>query len=106
MTPRRRLSKRTRRTLAGVLAGTTAAAMLFVGNASAAIVPTVPLGTSANYAVLGGSTVTNSGHVGPCSTAVSASGRERRSRASRPGWCFRRERSTPPTRPPSRRSPT
>ncbi len=31
------------------------------GTASAAIVPTVPLGTSANYSVLGASTVTNTG---------------------------------------------
>ena len=39
-----------------------AAALLMVGNtANAVIVPTVPLGTSANYAVLGGSTVTNTG---------------------------------------------
>src|ERR1700730_6048517 len=39
-----------------------AAVLLMVGNtASAAIVPTVPLGTSANYAVLAGSTVTNTG---------------------------------------------
>jgi Ice-binding-like len=38
------------------------AALLMVGNtANAAIVPTVPLGTSANYAVLAGSTVTNTG---------------------------------------------
>jgi len=38
------------------------ALLLLVGNtASAAIVPTVPLATSANYAVLGGSTVTNTG---------------------------------------------
>jgi hypothetical protein len=39
-----------------------AAVLLMVGNtANAVIVPTVPLGTSANYAVLGGSTVTNTG---------------------------------------------
>ncbi|HZQ87239.1 MAG TPA: ice-binding family protein [Acidimicrobiales bacterium] len=50
-----------RRSAAALVAGTTAAALLFVGNASAAIVPTVPLGTSANYAVLGGSTVTSTG---------------------------------------------
>jgi hypothetical protein len=35
---------------------------MFGDIASAAIVPTVPLGTSANYAVLGGSTVTNTGN--------------------------------------------
>jgi hypothetical protein len=52
-------SKRTTRTAAALVAGTAAVAMLFVGSASAAIVPTVPLGTSANYAVLGASTVTN-----------------------------------------------
>lgn len=39
------------------------AALLIPGTtANAAIVPTVPLGTSANYAVLGGSTVTNTGN--------------------------------------------
>jgi Ice-binding-like len=39
-----------------------AAALLMVGNtANAAIVPTVPLATSAKYAVLAGSTVTNTG---------------------------------------------
>src|SRR3984893_16389679 len=39
-----------------------AAVVLMAGNtANAAIVPTVPLGTSANYAVLAGSTVTNTG---------------------------------------------
>jgi hypothetical protein len=39
-----------------------AAALLMVGNtANAAIVPTVPLGTSAKYTVLAGSTVTNTG---------------------------------------------
>jgi len=35
--------------------------MAFSGPASAAVVATVPLGTSANYSVLGGSTVTNTG---------------------------------------------
>ena len=43
-----------------VLAAT--ALVLLGGVASAAIVPTVLLGTSANYAVLGGSTVTNTGN--------------------------------------------
>lgn len=45
------------------IALTLAMATLFVvgGTASAAIVPTVPLATSANYAVLGASTVTNTG---------------------------------------------
>jgi len=38
---------------------TTTAALLIATSASAAIVPTVPLGTSANFAVLGASTVTN-----------------------------------------------
>ena len=39
-----------------------AAVLLMIGTtANAAIVPTVPLATSANYAVLGGSTVTNTG---------------------------------------------
>jgi hypothetical protein len=48
---------------ATLIAFMVAAAVLFlVGNtADAAIVPTVPLGTSANYAVLAGSTVTNTG---------------------------------------------
>jgi hypothetical protein len=41
----------------------TAAVLLTTGNmANAAIAPTVPLGTSANYAVLGASTVTNTGY--------------------------------------------
>jgi hypothetical protein len=45
-----------------VVAFTTAGALLIVGgSANAAIVPTVPLATAANYAVLGGSTVTNTG---------------------------------------------
>jgi LPXTG-motif cell wall-anchored protein len=35
--------------------------LMFANTASAAIVPTVPLGTSANYSVLGGQTVTNTG---------------------------------------------
>ena len=40
----------------------TAAGLLMVtATANAAIVPTVPLGTSANYSVLGGQTVTNTG---------------------------------------------
>ena len=40
----------------------TAVGLLMVtATANAAIVPTVPLGTSANYSVLGGSTVTNTG---------------------------------------------
>jgi hypothetical protein len=41
---------------------TTIALLVLGGVASAAIVPTVLLGTSANYAVLGGSTVTNTGN--------------------------------------------
>jgi Ice-binding-like len=45
--------------IAFTMAGAT---LLIVGNsANAAIVPTVPLATAANYAVLGGSTVTNTG---------------------------------------------
>lgn len=41
----------------------TASTLLMLANAaSAAIVPTVPLATSANYAVLGASTVTNTGN--------------------------------------------
>jgi hypothetical protein len=40
-----------------------AAVLILVGvNANAAVVATVPLGTSANYVVLGGSTVTNTGN--------------------------------------------
>ncbi|MEA3216641.1 MAG: hypothetical protein QOJ19_2797 [Acidimicrobiia bacterium] len=45
-----------------LIAFTTAAVVVLVGSfADAAIVPTVPLGTSANYSVLGASTVTNTG---------------------------------------------
>jgi hypothetical protein len=36
--------------------------MAFAGTANAAVVATVPLGTSANYSVLGGTTVTNTGN--------------------------------------------
>ncbi len=35
---------------------------MFAGAANAAVVATVPLGSSANYSVLGGSTVTNTGN--------------------------------------------
>jgi hypothetical protein len=51
--------------LGGILIAvmTTTAALLTTGTtAHAAIAPTVPLGTSVNYAVLGGSTVTNTGN--------------------------------------------
>jgi hypothetical protein len=53
----------TRRMAATVIACAMAGvALLLVGSsANAAIVPTVPLATAANYAVLGGSTVTNTG---------------------------------------------
>lgn len=53
----------TRRNGAVFLVLSLAAAFLFLTgtNASAAIVPTVPLATSGDYAVLGGSTVTNTG---------------------------------------------
>ena len=49
--------------LAGLLAFTTAGAVLLIAGdtADAAIVPTVPLGTSANFSVLGAETVTNTG---------------------------------------------
>ena len=51
-----------RRTTAPLVAAMLAAAMLVAANtASAAIVPTVPLATSANYSVLAGQTVTNTG---------------------------------------------
>jgi LPXTG-motif cell wall-anchored protein len=52
-----------RRAAAALVAVTTAiAAPLVVGStADAAIVPTVPLGTAANYSVLAGTTVTNTG---------------------------------------------
>ena len=51
-----------RRLGAAVLAVTMAGAVLTIGNtAYAADVATVPLGTSANYSVLGASTVTNTG---------------------------------------------
>src|SRR5579859_5530801 len=43
------------------LAVAAAVVLMAANTASAAIVPTVPLGTSANYAVLAGSTVTNTG---------------------------------------------
>ena len=53
------------RRLAATLATCTLAAIVvsaaFGSTATAAIVPTVPLGTAANYAVLAGSTVTNTG---------------------------------------------
>jgi hypothetical protein len=57
----------TRRTashrVGATLIALTTVLLLVVGSAvSAAIVPTVALGTSANYAVLGGSTVTNTGN--------------------------------------------
>jgi LPXTG-motif cell wall-anchored protein len=39
----------------------TAVLFVFAGTANAAVVATVPLGTSANYSVLGGSAVTNTG---------------------------------------------
>jgi len=52
-----------RRSGATTLIVLTTTALLVLGSvASAAIVPTVLLGTSANYAVLGGSTVTNTGN--------------------------------------------
>ncbi len=52
-----------RRTGATTLIVLSTTALLLVGGvATAAIVPTVVLGTSANYAVLGGSTVTNTGN--------------------------------------------
>lgn len=46
--------------VASAIAG--AVVLVFATVANAAIVPTVPLATSANYAVLGGSTVTNTGN--------------------------------------------
>lgn len=50
------------RRVGATLMALTMAALLMIGTAaSAAIVPTVPLGTAANYAVLGASTVTNTG---------------------------------------------
>jgi hypothetical protein len=53
---------KTRRVGATLMAFALVAALLMVGGtANAAIVPTVPLGTSTNYSVLGGSTVTNTG---------------------------------------------
>ncbi len=52
-----------RRIGAATLTATTLAATLVMvgGTANAAIVPTVPLASSANYSVLGGTTVTNTG---------------------------------------------
>ena len=49
-------------TLVALLMAATGLFLLGAGGASAAIVPTVPLATSANYAVLGASTVTNTGN--------------------------------------------
>lgn len=50
------------RRMGAALMALTMAALLMIGTAAtAAIVPTVPLGTAANYAVLGASTVTNTG---------------------------------------------
>ena len=56
-------SRGTRRSGAVLLVLSLAAAFLFLTgtNASAAIVPTVPLATTADYAVLGAATVTNTG---------------------------------------------
>ena len=53
----------TRRACAGLLAVSIAASvsLMLGGSASAAIVAKVPLATSANYSVLAGSTVTNTG---------------------------------------------
>jgi hypothetical protein len=60
MTPHVAVARRGGATL--IVFALAAAVLLMVGNtASAAIVPTVPLLTSANYAVLGGQTVTNTG---------------------------------------------
>lgn len=59
------MSRARRRLIGSATAGTAliVVALLIPGiTANAAIVPTVPLGTSANYAVLGGSTVTNTGN--------------------------------------------
>lgn len=61
MTTHVAFSRRTIAALAGVSAAT-AGLLLTGGIADAAIVPTVPLATSAGYAVLGGSTVTNTGN--------------------------------------------
>ena len=59
----------TRRRSASLVAVATATVLLTVGTqASAAIVPTVPLLTSANYSVLGGTNVTN---IGPSSLSGS-----------------------------------
>jgi hypothetical protein len=60
MTPRVAVPRRISPTL---IALTMAMAVLLLAgsNANAAVAPTVPLGTSANYAVLGASTVTNTG---------------------------------------------
>ena len=49
------------RRVGATLIAIAAVLLMFGSTASAAIVPTVPLATAANYAVLGGSTVTNTG---------------------------------------------
>jgi type VI secretion system secreted protein VgrG len=52
----------TRFRVAGLMGCVLAVSILVATNADAAIVPTVPLATSANYAVLAGTTVTNTGN--------------------------------------------
>jgi len=52
---------RRRSAAAAVFTVVTVAVVVFGSTGNAAVVATVPLGTSANYAVLGGSTVTNTG---------------------------------------------
>jgi hypothetical protein len=95
----------TRRRGVILIAFTLAAALLMVGRtAHAAIVPTVPLPTAGNYAVLGGSTVTNTGAT--TLDGASGFGRGPRSRDSHQASCFLRERRTRPTPPRSRPNPT
>ncbi len=61
MTPHSPVTRRWAATITTCTLAAMIGAAGLVSTATAAVVPTVPLGTSANYSVLGGSTVTNTG---------------------------------------------